>query len=564
MRPAPHFLPSATPQEIQAQQLARREWALVYQLGHLLLAISKGAFVKLGYGHLSAFLKEVLDISSSSARRWMDLAAGLDRYPILRQSFAAGRICPSKFELLLSVLKRRPGEEAERVHQAERLSVRALRHAFAADLEEEPDLVYFSCEMDEAQTLSWREARDTVRALLEAQVPRGEILEYAVAEFLSGQERVGYEEVLMPPSRSERQYPLAVQQILPVDLTPPELPSTPLGLQEAALELMRKRHQVALEQGELLVELVMLWRRRGAVGQFAEAHLALSRTTAYKRMRLAEGCRRHHRLAQLSCERACLLLPLLDAGLYAVGWIEFAGTISVDDLERWVRHLKWQLTFRFEEFLNWAWRAPNPGEKPPEPHRLGALPTLAQRPLDVSLSLATRSAVQVLEIEHPRAGLDELLRPVQVLENGPTRRLGWMVPRDFYPLLAEGIDLASEGLFFQVGQSLKTMLDEFVRIYRLRSHGRRDRIRKRDRHRCQAPGCTGCGKLHVHHIKFRSQGGGEEAWNKVLVCAACHRLIHVEGTLKVYGQAPDDLVWIRPYERWEKGRRVKLREPAVA
>lgn len=38
--------------------------------------------------------------------------------------------------------------------------------------------------------------------------------------------------------------------------------------------------------------------------------------------------------------------------------------------------------------------------------------------------------------------------------------------------------------------------------------------------------CLFCGtnqNLHVHHIKFRSQGGGDELTNLCLLCVKCHR-----------------------------------------
>ena len=100
------------------------------------------------------------------------------------------------------------------------------------------------------------------------------------------------------------------------------------------------------------------------------------------------------------------------------------------------------------------------------------------------------------------------------------------------------------------------MFELFCQQYEhARGVGRRGRIRRRDGHCCQAPGCTGRGNLHVHHVVFRSLGGPDEGWNLVLVCSACHRLIHL-GLLRVSGRAPFDLVWTRACERWEKGRRV--------
>ncbi len=336
------------------QGLARRDWALVYQLGHVLAALSRQAFQQLGYGRWDAYLEEVLDLSFSTARRFIELVAGLDAHPALRASFAQGRLCPAKVELLLPCLRRAsPAEASARIAQAERLGVRGLRRSLEVELESEPDLVYCSFELTGSEVLAWREVREPARSHLEARVPRAEVLEYAVAEFLSGEERVGYEKVLLPP----RPAPLTGEGCaFPVDLVAPLLPKDP------------------------------------------------------------------------------------DAGVSNT-WTEFAASVSLPELERWVRHVRWQSTFRFEEFSCWMWRAPNPGERPPDVGTAGLLPTLVQRPLDGALALAARGAVRALAVGG--SGIESRLGPVQVLEEIRTR-VGWMVPRDFVPLLYEGIDLAGD------------------------------------------------------------------------------------------------------------------------
>lgn len=540
--------------------LARRDWALVYQLGHVLAALSRQAYQQLGYGRWDSYLAEVLDLSFSTARRFTELAQGLDAHPGLRASFAAGRLCPAKVELLLPCLRRAsPAEALARIAQAERLGVRALRQSLDVELEAEPDLVYVSYEMTGDEVLSWREVRETARNHLEAKIPRAEVLEYAVAEFLSGEERMAYEEVLLPP-RSARVSETASGAGFPVELIAPALSRGPEGLQKLALALLEERKQVAVRQGDLLVDLVCQGCRRGTLARIARDELGISRTTAYKRMALARGCARHPDLERLSPERALLVLPLLDAGVSNT-WTEFAAQVSLPELERWVRHVKWQHTFRHEQFHSWRWCVPNPGERPPDPRLACVVPILAQRALDAALVLATRGAVRVLAAGHPRVWLNQLMGPVQVLEDARTR-VGWMVPRDFVPLLYEGIDLAGDGLFAPPGKCLTRMFELFTEQYGARcGGGRRGRVRRRDGHCCQAPGCTGRGRLHVHHVVFRSRGGSDDGWNLVLVCSACHRLIHL-GLLRVSGQAPFDLVWTRAHERWEKGRRVKLREVA--
>jgi hypothetical protein len=68
------------------------------------------------------------------------------------------------------------------------------------------------------------------------------------------------------------------------------------------------------------------------------------------------------------------------------------------------------------------------------------------------------------------------------------------------------------------------------------------KVRRRDRCRCQVPGCSRPA-VHAHHIVARSRGGSDEAENLVGLCAF-HHLVGVHGGyLRVSGRAPDGLTW---------------------
>ncbi len=60
----------------------------------------------------------------------------------------------------------------------------------------------------------------------------------------------------------------------------------------------------------------------------------------------------------------------------------------------------------------------------------------------------------------------------------------------------------------------------------------RDAVLDRDNNQCVACGRGGENVLNLHHVVFRSHGGGDEASNLVTVCVRCHRLIHL-GVLSV-------------------------------
>jgi hypothetical protein len=82
---------------------------------------------------------------------------------------------------------------------------------------------------------------------------------------------------------------------------------------------------------------------------------------------------------------------------------------------------------------------------------------------------------------------------------------------------------------------------------------------ERDGYRCQAPGCTARRNLEVHHIVYRSAGGGNEPENRTVLCHGHHRLIH-HGFVVLRGRAPGDLRWRlgrqRPEVHFHGDRRI--------
>src|SRR4051794_11259349 len=67
-------------------------------------------------------------------------------------------------------------------------------------------------------------------------------------------------------------------------------------------------------------------------------------------------------------------------------------------------------------------------------------------------------------------------------------------------------------------------------------------IRERDNHCCQVPGCSRPA-VHAHHIIPRSQGGTDDEWNLVSLCASHHLNGIHGGRIRVTGRAPDALGW---------------------
>jgi hypothetical protein len=69
-------------------------------------------------------------------------------------------------------------------------------------------------------------------------------------------------------------------------------------------------------------------------------------------------------------------------------------------------------------------------------------------------------------------------------------------------------------------------------------------VDERDAGRCRVCGKRGSptavgllDRLQRHHMVYRSKGGEHRSENVLSVCAACHAAIHVDGSLRVIGDA---------------------------
>jgi 5-methylcytosine-specific restriction endonuclease McrA len=78
---------------------------------------------------------------------------------------------------------------------------------------------------------------------------------------------------------------------------------------------------------------------------------------------------------------------------------------------------------------------------------------------------------------------------------------------------------------------------------------------RRDHGRCQVPGCRAAKHLEVHHLRWRSDGGGHDPSNLTAMCDAHHDLVH-RGLLVVEGtRAGPRLPACRRHPLWSARRR---------
>ena len=106
---------------------------------------------------------------------------------------------------------------------------------------------------------------------------------------------------------------------------------------------------------------------------------------------------------------------------------------------------------------------------------------------------------------------------------------------------------AGRGSVIDAGEALAVVADHFVAVWehhrkRPPLELRRKKILMRHGGLCAVPGCSRDAG-HIHHIKFRSQGGTDEETNCVGLCAAHHLHGIHRGYLTVAGRAGERLVW---------------------
>jgi len=144
----------------------------------------------------------------------------------------------------------------------------------------------------------------------------------------------------------------------------------------------------------------------------------------------------------------------------------------------------------------------------------------------------------------------DLRRELQGLEQAQLCARGefqvW-APRPVAGLFAMACGAArkAEGRWISDGECLVRIAAHFLDVWKPVVEGRvteSTKILDRDDGLCRVPGCS-LAADHAHHIKFKSHGGSDAAWNRVSLCAAHHLNGVHAGWIKVSGTAPDGLRW---------------------
>lgn len=108
---------------------------------------------------------------------------------------------------------------------------------------------------------------------------------------------------------------------------------------------------------------------------------------------------------------------------------------------------------------------------------------------------------------------------------------------------------------------LLALLEEFVKTWDVGGKRREEAVYVRDGWRCAAPGCTSRRNLEVHHVKYRSRGGGNAMENLLCLCRFHHQMGEHGGLARCSGRAPLAIVWRLGREdvgEWYQNERRRL------
>jgi hypothetical protein len=335
-----------------------------------------------------------------------------------------------------------------------------------------------------------------------------------------------------------------------LDLIGDDIPEDPLDLDESMKALIRARTELELDLARLLrnFRAYGLARHIGfrTFKDYVSERLGISVDRARFLVRLDNRLihfprvRRAVRRGEIGTVAALLVCRVADSELTERAWIERARKRTVERLKK---EVEWAEREAGRSYVG-SVMPPPPGRLPSDLDSVtaeliaardeaGGASDTAESPADQGQGETFAQPVypgrQVQVDSRLRESAVELWQEVK-------QRLCWVSGR--WVVSSEQV-LYEAALAFQV---------TYMPLW-LHEVERGDPIAVRDRFECIVPGCTNrCGS--PHHIRFRSQGGSDEAWNLAHMCHTHHlELLHRLGAIRVHGRAPGNLVFelgIRP------------------
>jgi hypothetical protein len=481
---------------------ARGRGALDVAIGERLAALGVGdRVVVLGYASVGDYSREELGIAASTAQKKARLARELRSRPLLRAAVRTGEVSIRQAEAVLPLA--RGEDEAFWVERARRDTVRALKKAAkkftGAEAEEEEEWVCVRLELSAEDRVVVEEAEQLAGKIVGMASPRCERSAALCDEYNGSHEAPGdgglADALLAAPEaefqdaqeewvEEETRRWASLGQPEAIAPLPPLADDADVRRIDRELRILaehRRRWDEVLGHAAMVFIRIKGWLFLGfaSLEQYCEERLGMSLRAVQQRAAL---------------ERKLYELPSLRTAL----------------AERRISYEKARLIARHAEedaVDEWIGRAEH-------------IPCITLRRELQAEQEAQMCARGEFVIWAPRSVAETLLMTFRAVRKAEKRGLS-------------------------AGECYARMAEHFIDTWRLAvtpPNTVQQRVLERDKWMCQAPGCSRP-VAHVHHIEFRAQGGPDEEWNLISLCAVHHlRGVHM-GRLRVIGKAPDQLRW---------------------
>ncbi len=471
-------------------RVARGRGAVDVAVGERLGQLQDGErLLRLGYAKLADYGREVLGVAGRTAQSMARLSRELRARPLLAAAVRHGEVTPRKAEVVLGVAL--GPDEAEWVERARRCTVREL--AVEAGAPEGPEAWERVVASASPETVARvEEAMELAGRLLGPTSQRWERLEVMCQEFLGAHRGPGWDEpaafnaaedTLKEALERETRRWASLEEVEPVPAPEVDDERAPRAIDARLRELagMRRRWDDLVGQLAHVVREQGLWSDLGfaSFDHYCTERLGLAARTVEQRAWLERRLRRMPRLREA-----------MHAGRLSYEKARIvAGVADEDSLEGWLRH----------------------AEK--------------------ATCIALHRDVSNHEVRQTCAR-------GQVAVRAP-RHVAFLLQEAFWAARrAVGMELTAD-------QCLYWIADHFLGTWEDSPEVQVPPARwviERDLGFCQVPGCSR-GAEHVHHVVFRSRGGGDEPENLVSLCVAHHLHGVHRGWVRVSGRAPDQLIW---------------------
>ena len=483
-------------------RLARLQGAVELAIGDGLAAVTEGSrLISLGFSCLEDYARERLDIKERRAQAMARLSRELRTRPLLRAALMAGEVRIRHAETVLPVAV--GDDEARWVERARTETVRALESAVAqarAGSEPEEDWLRVRFRLspegratvDEALAIAGRLMPGSWRAQRLEAMAQEYVAEHPVEAGDDGAGPDGGAFRRLDPglqARREARLEEETERWAFLDRVP-GIPALEAGFDDAATALEIDAGLTALAGRRDAWDALLGWcayaLRRSGLWQTA----GFASFEHYCKERLGLSARAVEQRAAL--ERGIWEAPALraarDAGL-SYERVRLLSRLPPAEIAGWVERAR------------------------------------ALTCVELRAALDTRDEAQ--------------MRAARILRAGVPERTALLLQAAIRAVRA------AEGRLLDDGSCLVVVARHFVETWGAhvkRARTASQRIRDRDLHRCQVPGCSRRA-THAHHVVPRSSGGCDAPWNLVAVCA-CHHLRGIHGGfLRVRGTALGALAW---------------------